>query len=197
MSHLSIYRVPKLITAPTEEPVSLAEAKAWVGLSLMDASMDARLNDAIATARDSFERTTDSQVMTATWELRLDAFPLVIRLPKGPIASVTSIKYEDTTGTTITLDSSKYESDFESEPARVQPVDGEVWPSTEPGLNKVQVLYVSGYATLALVPQPVRAAIKMTVVSLFDHPGEQESAKMSPNAAYTRMVAQHRAGRIG
>ena len=114
MPHLSVYRVPVLIAAPTEEPVSLAEAKAWVGLSLLDASMDARLNDAITTARDSFERETDSQVMTATWELRLDAFPRVIGLPKGPIASVTSIKYEDTTGATITRATSKYESDFES-----------------------------------------------------------------------------------
>ena len=172
------YGVPRVITAPDKEPVTLAEAKAGVGLSLMDAAMDARRNDAMATARDSFERETDSQVMTATWELRLDAFPLVIRLPKGPIASVTSIKYEDTTGTTPTLDSSKYEGDFESEPARVQPVDGEVWPSTEPGLNKVLVRYVSGYATLALVPQTVRAAIKMTDVLLFDHPIEQESVKM-------------------
>ncbi len=195
MSHL--YRVPVLITAPTVEPVTLAEAKSWVGLSLLDASMDTRLNEAIVTARDSFERETDSQVMTATWELRLDAFPLVIRLPKGPIVSVTSVKYVDTTGTTITLDTDKYESDFESEPARVQPVDGEVWPSTKPGLNKVQVRYVSGYATAVLVPQTIKAAIKMSVVSLFDHPGAQEQMKLSENAEYGRMVAQHRASRIG
>ena len=195
MSHL--YRVPVLIAAPTEEPVALAEAKAWVGLSLMDTAMDARLSSLIEVARDSFERETDSQVMTATWELRLDAFPPVIRLPKGPVALITSIKYEDTTGTTTTLDSSKYESDFESEPARVQPVDGEVWPSTEPGLNKVLVRYVSGYATLALVPGTVKAAIKMDVLSLFDHPSGQDQAKLSPNPAYGRLVAHHRASRIG
>src|SRR3990167_7420015 len=68
-----------------------------------------------------------------------------IELPLPPLRSVTSITYVDQDGTTQTLSSTLYTVDSSSEPARITPAYGEVWPSTRDQVNAVTVRFVAGY----------------------------------------------------
>lgn len=184
-----------LIVAPTEEPVSLAEAKSWLGLT--GAERDGDVNFAIEAARDWLERETETQVMTATRELRLDEFPDVIRLPRPPVQSITSITYNDTDDASQTYTLADADQDLNGAIARIQPKSGNVWPSTIAGLNKVLVRYVCGYSSLTAVPASIRRAIQMFIATTFDHPVAQHEMRLTANDAFERLVAPHRVLRVG
>jgi uncharacterized phiE125 gp8 family phage protein len=83
----------RLITAPTTYPVTLAQAQAQTRVNL--ARDDDYLNLLIAAATDYAEQYTGKAIMEQTWELVLDGFSDAIQIPKGPISSVTSVKYFD------------------------------------------------------------------------------------------------------
>lgn len=54
-------------------------------------------------ATEAAEQMTGRAIMPQTWELTLDAFPDALELTRVPVASVTSLKYFDATGTEQTL----------------------------------------------------------------------------------------------
>jgi phage conserved hypothetical protein, phiE125 gp8 family len=135
--------------------------------------------------------------VTQTWRLTLDYFPGVgygfpefhyrtwnyeawplfgdiIRLPRPPLQSVTSVKYLDAAGVLQTLDPTKYQLDLDREPARIRPAPGTLWPTTYLGyfgmaLAPVQITYVAGYGAAAAVPDTIKAALKMHVAQLYEY----------------------------
>ena len=89
----------------------------------------------------------------------------VIELPQPPLVSVQSIKYTDLNNTVQTLDPSTYQVDTVSEPGRLLPLPGAIWPITMPGvLNAVQISYTAGTAS---VTANVVAAIKLRAAALY------------------------------
>lgn len=136
----------KLITAPTTEPVTLADAKSHLRVSGTDD--DALITALISAARQDAEHRLGRALITQTWELTLDAFTDTIELPLPVLASVTSIKYIDATGTEITLSSAAYTVDTDSEPGRVYPVYGTSWPGIRSQTNAVRIRYVAGAASV-------------------------------------------------
>lgn len=158
----------KLITAPTVWPVNAAElADQHLRLTSSDGENE-DLVPILAAAVDYFELECRRQLITATWEQQLDAFPAapgderVIRLPKPPLQSVTSVQYVDEAGATQTFSSSKYTVDTASEPGRIILKDNESWPATAVVAAAVKITFVAGYgATDAAVPYLLRQGIKM------------------------------------
>lgn len=63
----------KLITAPTEEPVSLADAKAHLRVDISDD--DALIGAMISAARQEAEAACRRALVTQQWKLMLDRFP--------------------------------------------------------------------------------------------------------------------------
>jgi hypothetical protein len=80
----------RLITAPNAEPVTLQEAKD--SLRVEGTDEDARITRHIINARRQAEAYTERQLVTATWELVLDAFPPVIRLRGAIHAAVPHVR---------------------------------------------------------------------------------------------------------
>lgn len=170
-----------LITPPTIEPVSLEEAKDHLRVS--DACEDGLIVGLIQAAREYVERFTSRQLITATWAQKLDAFPAcrlynhytkvpesdLIRLPKPPLQSVSSITYVDTAGVTQTLDPAKYIVDTTEEPARLAPAFGQSWPSTRQQLNAVTITFIAGYGLDSLVPSGIRTAMKLLMSNWFEN----------------------------
>lgn len=70
-----------------------------------------------------------------------------IALPRPPLLSITSIKYLDVENVLQTMDPSLYVVDDASEPGRVTPVFGTVWPVTYLTINAVRIAYTAGGAT--------------------------------------------------
>lgn len=157
-----------LTTAAADEPITRAEAKRHLVIDSADDTHDAWIDEAIGEARERVEDLTARQLMPATWTLYLDSFPAAIELPRPPLQSVTHIKYIDTDGNEQILDDSTYIADTNRTPGRIELAYGETWPATRAVSNAVEVCYVAGYASAALVPKRAKRAIKLLTAHAFE-----------------------------
>ncbi len=148
--------------APSEEPVSLDEAKAQCNIESDFVEDDTLLEALIAAARESCEARTGRQLAQATFALRLSGFPCedIIELPKAPLVSVSSIAYVDGDGETQTLSTDVYEVDPYTTPGRVVLKYGQVWPTTRDQRNAVTITFVAGYAE---VPRLLKQGMLMRI----------------------------------
>lgn len=151
--------VYKRTVAPTSLPVTLDEFKNELDI-LDDTSMDSHFSDLLWAAVDKVESDARRLLMTQTWQMYLDRFPCDAITPqKVPIQSLTHVKYY-TGGVLTTLSASAYQTDFISEPGRVANAAGYTWPATDyERINAVQLEFVAGYTSAALVPRTARAAV--------------------------------------
>lgn len=165
-------------TAPAVEPITRAEAKLQLRIE-SDIDDDHTLIDALITgAREWCENYCRRSFVRRTLELRMDCWPPEILLPRGPVLSVTHVKYVDSGGTLSTLATSAYQTDIYALPGRIVPAFGSVWPSIKPSeLNAVLVEYEAGYASTETsptdaagnVPAAVKAAIKLIIGHLYEN----------------------------
>ena len=156
-------------TAPTEEPVSVDECKQYLRVDYNDE--DSLFASWIKAARELVEKDSARALLTQTLTLKMDAFPArTIYLERLPVQSVSSIQYVDTSGTTQTLSSSNYVTDLTTEPARIEPAYGLIWPFTRYQSNAVTVTFVGGYSSVATVPEIAKQAIKIMVCHWYQRP---------------------------
>lgn len=194
----------KLITPPATEPIALSD---MMNFSRIDVDADVITMQAmITTAREEAEKITRRQLITATWEYRLDHFPggcfigsgpnnffdyskkLIpgrgqsdaIYLPMPPLQSVTSVKYLDYANVEQTLvEDTDYLVDTYSEPARITPRYGMVWPVTYPVVGAVRIRFVAGYGNNDTdVPQSIRNWISAMAGTLYEN---RETVFVAPN----------------
>lgn len=153
----------KLITAPTLDPVTLAEAKAR--LRVTHSAEDALITDLIKSATILFEEETESKVMPQVWERTVDNFPDAIQLDTYPVTGVVTLKYTDANNVEQTLASNSYLLDNSSDRSSswIVPAYGYAWPSTYSGINGVRVRFNAGYANAAAVPYPIKQWIMLQV----------------------------------
>jgi uncharacterized phiE125 gp8 family phage protein len=160
--------------APTEEPVTLAEARSFA--RVVSTAQDDDITKFIQAARKVIQAEMKQQLVTATYDLFLDRFPTQIDLPLSPAQSVTTIKYFDTGGNEQTLSSDDYQTDFKKKPARIIEAISASWPAIEERLNAITVRWVAGYGAASAVPQSIKTAIKVVVTYLYEH-------RLPPDAA--------------
>jgi uncharacterized phiE125 gp8 family phage protein len=171
--------------APATEPIGLDEAKQHLRVYVNDD--DALIARLIAGARAACELATARQLVTATWELRLDGFPSglePIYLPLGKLQSVTHIKYLDSDGTEQTFSSANYRVGSYREPAEVTLAYQQSWPSLRGVRDQVTVRFVCGYGAAESVPQLLKQGMLLHIGSAYIN-REDIAASMSklPRAA--------------
>lgn len=177
----------EIVTAPTVEPVSTEDAREWCRVA--HNADDLTLDSLVTAARVLLEREFSRQICTATWRLTLPYFPCwTLRVPLGPVASITSIQYVATDGTTTTLSSSLYSVDTSRDPCVVTPAYGQVWPATRCQNRAVLVNFTAGYGGQADVPKPVRQAILFCVANWYAERGDGTPTDI-PQVARTLMNA--------
>ena len=169
----------KVITHPSVEPVSLDEAKLWLKIDTSPATEhdddDLIESVIIPAARELVEDIIDQCLQTQTLELSLDEFPSsgVIELPKGPLQSVSSIKYFDSDGIAYTLDTSNYIVDTSSNPGRVILAYGTSWPSfvAYPS-NPIKIRYIAGHednSPYDPVDRKIKIAMRLLITHWYDN----------------------------
>lgn len=160
----------RLVTAPSEEPVALADMKTYLRVDGTDA--DTLLSSLIRAGREYCEAFQNRAYITQTLELVLDEFPdMPLNLPRPPLQSVSSIRYVDQSGVETVWDPSNYLVDPISEPGRIAFAHGKSWPSvTLQPVNAVRIQFVAGYGAAAAVPESVKTAIKLFVAHRFENP---------------------------
>jgi len=161
----------KLITAPTDEPVNLDDAKLVCGIDADITKWDTLLQATISAARGEAEQILSRTIAAARWERVLDAFPESgIELAWPVITSVVSVKYIDTAGTLQTLPSTAYALDADFLPGWVLPsAASPAWPATLDTANAVRVQFDTAWHADAAVPEDVKLWIKMRVATLFKY----------------------------
>ena len=157
-------------TAATLKPLSIDEIAERLNVTNRDdfPILAQMLDEAV----DAFQRRTQRQLLTATWKLYLDGFPDVIELERLPVASITSITYVNTDGTTTTLAATEYQTDLTDGryAARICPAYGTVWPAVRGDtLNAVIVTFVAGYTSAALVPSNIKRALLLMIGHYFEN----------------------------
>jgi hypothetical protein len=94
-----------------------------------------------------------------------------ILLQRPTVRSVDSIQYVAAdTGVLTTLDPSLYQSDLSSEfVGRIAPAYAKTWPAVRNQLAAIVVLFTSGWADAASVPNVIKAWIKLRIGALYEH----------------------------
>lgn len=153
-----------VLTPPTCEPLHVNDVRQHLKQDITD---DDNLIDIyLGSARIYAEDITRKQFVAARYVYKFDGFPTnyagglslsydinlpgnAILLPKAPVIEIESINYIDTGGNEQTVNPSDYVIDAISEPARITPIFGKIWPINRPQIGSVWVTYKAGYVAQA------------------------------------------------
>ncbi|WP_075795201.1 head-tail connector protein [Massilia putida] len=185
---------PPAVDATTgiAEPVALSEVKLHLRVDIPDD--DALILALISTARQMAETLTNRQLLSATWNLVLDAFPgpslmgvpagtpyslpdHAILIAKGPVQAVQAITYLDMNFDQITMPPQNYVVTSTDDLTRITPIFGQIWQPTLPQIGAVNVQFVAGYGDSTQVPEGIKHWIKLRVDSLYNQRGEVAFAR--------------------
>lgn len=172
----------RVVTPPVLEPVSLAEAKQQCRVDPAQRDEDLLIAGYIAAARDYCEGLDWRAYLTQTIELWLDDWPDgdVLKLPRPPLQSVSSITYYDTGDAATTLPTSVYFVDTISQPGRVCLRNGQAWPSaTLRDYNAICITYVAGWTTPDLVPEKIKQALRLVIGHYYENRESTQSGTVN------------------
>ena len=189
-----------LITAPTVEPVSLAETKAHLRIDGSDS--DTLINSMIIAARMWVEAELHISLVQRTYRADLWQWYSVMELPLLPLSSITSIKYynADSPQALTTLDSAVYLADLGRSMIYIDPNNSTSLPSISPRHNAVQVTYVCGYEPSAdspadfagNVPAPLKAAILLQIGDLYERRETSSQLRIQELPTTKMLMARYR-----
>jgi uncharacterized phiE125 gp8 family phage protein len=158
-----------LLAGPAEEPVSLAEARAF--LRLDTEAEDGLVSTLVAAARLHVESVTGRALVSQSWRLVLDAWPEggVVTLPVSPLVSLTAITAFDEDGDDHLVPLAQFEAPTAVTPARLilpRTVDG------MPALRQrfgIEIDYVAGFGAAIDVPSDLKRGVLALVAHWFEH----------------------------
>ena len=169
-----------VVTAPTEEPVTVAQVKAQARVETT--ADDALIAVYLSAARELCEEMARRAFTTQTLRLSLDEWPCgrVIKLPRPPLISVTSIVYTDDDGIATTWPAANYVVDTDSEPGRILPDPDVVWPVGETlrAAGGIKITYQAGYGAAAACPKKYQMAVLLLAAHLYERREAAADAKM-------------------
>lgn len=190
------------IADPSDEPVTLAEARLHLRMDAGNTAEDDLISALIKAAREQAEHTLGRALLAQTWEVVLDEFPGTddaIELPMPDVLSVVSIKYVDTSQLEQTMDQADYALDSAASPGWVAPAYGGQWPTDVlDSTNVVRVRFTCGYgAYAAQVPESIRRWMLLQVGAMYrareafaigasvaELPGRFVAAMLDPHKVY-------------
>lgn len=177
---------------PAEEPITLAEAK--LHLRVDHSADDSYIAGLVRAARVLAEKQTGRAFVTQTLRLTMDRFPCgsEICLPRPPLIAITSVQYYDVSNVLQTVPALQYEADADADPGRVRPGVLYSWPATYVRLGAVRITYTAGYGGAALVPEPIKQAIKFFVGHWYENREAVSAGGMSavPMATEALLASQ-------
>lgn len=178
--------IPIVVTGPTFEPVTLAQARKQVELAESERAHDEHLTLLIQSAREQLETDADIVLGQKTVKVYDEDFDNPIRLQLKPVQSISSIKYYDTLNNQQTLPTTYY--DFNQPHRRIELKYNQSWPATV-GIryDAVEITYVAGYSSQALIPALAKQACLLLIGNWFEG---RDMLKESDAKTYDRIVTR-------
>jgi uncharacterized phiE125 gp8 family phage protein len=165
-----------LLSGPAVEPVSLAEAKAWLRLDSSDE--DQLLSALIVSARLTLEAYTRRFFVTQSWRMSFDAWPAstlrrhMLAAPLAPLRNVAAIRIFDAEDVATTLDASAYRAAPAQDRGRI--VFQEAPPAPGRASDGVEIDVVAGYGDAGSdTPEPLRRALLALVAHWHENRGDE------------------------
>ena len=180
------------------EPVSLAEAKAW--LREDNADEDQLIQTLLVSARLTLEAWTRRFFITQGWRLVCDSWPLIfdknqtINIAFAPFLAVTAIRIYDNNDIATILNPANYRYGVGDQGGRIlfetKP------PSPGRAINGLEIDFTVGYgSTPTQIPEPLRRAILLLAAYWREHRGDDNALMTIPPSALT-LCAPYRRERL-
>lgn len=159
----------RLLTAPAVEPLTLAEAKAFLRVEVSDD--DDLIAALIASARIHVEAQTRRALITQSWRIVADAWPAEGRLAvrPAPLQELTAARVYDAYGVAQPVDVQAFVPDIAASQLAFAP-----WALSQPGrlAAGIELDVTVGYGAAAGdVPEPLRQAIRLLVAHWYEKRG--------------------------
>ena len=160
----------ELVTAPTAEPISVADAKRHLRIEHSDDDLLIKRLIETAIAMVDVTGVLGKAMISQTWSECYGQYPSEITLSLGPVQSVSTIKYYDTDNVLQTDTLSNYFVLGTSGRTTIRPKSGFNWPTTFTRDDAIKIEYVIGYGnTFRDVPSTVRHALFMLVAHYYEN----------------------------
>ena len=148
----------EVVTAPTVEPITLAEAKAHLRVDI--ATDDAYITTLIIIARQQAEHEAQRSFAAQTLRIRASEFGDGVELKRGPVNAVSHVRYQDAANAQQTLSASAYYLDRSGLVPAVRAAFGAIWPQVYPQNDVVEVQYTAGTWNVGAGVEAPRAAVQ-------------------------------------
>jgi uncharacterized phiE125 gp8 family phage protein len=173
-----------LLTAPAVEPLTLAEAKAWLRVEHDDE--DDLIATLVTAARAQVEAMTRRALVTQHWRLALDAWPADGRIAAtpAPVQALTAARVFDTDGEAQEIDTQAFVVDTAAAPGVIAFVP---WAVPAPGRAAAGIAldFACGYGDAAAdVPEPLRQAVRVLLAQAYE-----TRAAAAPDAGAASLAA--------
>ena len=151
---------------PAVEPVSLAEAKAYLRVEHDDE--DALIANLIEAARGYVEMATKRALIAQTWRFVYNAWPLagLLQLPVAPVRQLVAARIYDAANVPHAVDTTAFVVDVTAATLGFVP-----WPLPAPArkIAGVELDVEVGYGPAGTdVPEPLRQTIRMLVAEAYE-----------------------------
>lgn len=178
------------ITAPTDTPVSLAEAKTQLRIDHSDDdTYITHLIDVVASKFEPPHGRLNRSLCSQTLEASLPAWPCdrIVRLIGRPVTAVSSVKYSDEDNVEATLSSGNYY--LLSDQAGLGFLTDADLPCLYPRPDAIRIRYVAGHADAANIPERIRHAILAVVTRLYAQRGDMVPGSLREDQEADRLIA--------
>ena len=170
MPTLPLQHRVQLVTGPSVEPISVADAKRHLRVEHNDDDLLIKRLIETAVAMVDVTGVLGKAMITQTWREWYSPNPSQIVLSLGPVQSVSAIKYYDADNVLQTDTLSNYFVLGTSGRTPIKPKSGFTWPTTFVRDDAIAIEYVIGYGdTFRDVPSTVRHALFMLVAHHYEN----------------------------
>jgi uncharacterized phiE125 gp8 family phage protein len=188
----------KLVTAPAEQPITLAQAKMQCRATEFtdDDTLIELFIDAAVDFVDGPSGFLGRALIDQTWDYYLDAFPTdsgPIEIPLPPLIEVIGLFYQDGDGVEQEWTSTNYRVDASGEPGKISLGSGVSWPTPITEGDAVRIRFRAGYLNqidspaVESVPGAIKAALLVHVADLY---ANRESAIVGQTVAKLPWTAE-------
>lgn len=180
-----------LLAGPLVEPLTLAEAKAF--LRVEHDEDDALITTLIAAARAAIEARTGRALMSQSWRMVLDSWPAEgrIAVTPAPLRAIAAVRVYGDDGLAQELDAGSFVSNTAAAPGVIGFIP---WNVVAPGraVAGIEIDVTCGYGDAAAdVPAPLRQAVRLLLAHFYEYRGPLAAPEAGP-ASLAALLAPYR-----